>query len=264
MPRYRDALPQLTDALFLTDAGLETDLIFNKGIEIREFAAHTLLPSDVGCAVLADYFRDFIKLARKHRIGFIFDAQTWKTHVHWSQDLKETEAELRQANHDAVKFIEDIRAELDEGQEPIVLNAAIGPIGDAYKPEAPITVEDAQAYHAKQLGWLAETNVDMVSALTHTQSDEAAGFALAAEKLGLPCVISFTVETDGCLPTGQPLSDAINRVDEVTCGSPAYYMVNCAHPEHFQDILTRDKWARRIRGIRCNASRLSHAELDAC
>lgn len=264
MSRYRNALPQLNNSLFLTDAGLETDLIFNKGIEIREFASHTLLPSKVGRTAMANYFRDFIRLARKHNAGFILDAPTWKTHLHWSADLKENEAELRQANHDSIKFIDDIRTEFDDSKEPIVLNANIGPIGDAYKPEEAITVDGARAYHEKQLGWLAESSVDMVSALTHTQSNEAAGFALAAQSVGLPCVISLTVETDGRLPTGELLSDAITRVEDITSGSPAYYMVNCAHPNHFQDVLTSDDWARRIRGLRCNASRLSHAELDAC
>ena len=184
--------------------------------------------------------------------------------MHWSADLNESEAELHQINHDAVKFIEDIRAEYDDGAVPIVLNAVVGPVGDAYRPETPVTVAEAQAYHARQLGWLSETNVDMVSALTHTQSAEAAGFALAAEQSGLPCVISFTVETDGRLPTGQSIAEAITYVDETTNSSPAYYMVNCAHPDHFQDVLTSDAWAKRIRGLRCNASRMSHAELDAC
>ena len=264
MIRYRERLPQLADSIFLTDAGLETDLIFNRGIEIREFAAHTLLASEKGRAALAGYFHGFLELAIKHRVGFILDAPTWKAHMHWANDLNQSEEELRQANLDAVNFVEDIRVEFDDIVDPIVLNAVIGPIGDAYRPEAPITVNEAQAYHARQLGWLAATQVDMVSALTHTQSDEAAGFALAAEQAGLPCIISFTVETDGRLPTGQSLKDAIRRVDDVTSGIPAYYMVNCAHPDHFRDVLTTDDWAKRIRGLRCNASRLSHAELDAC
>ena len=264
MPKYRNALPQLSGYLYLTDAGLETDLIFNKGIEIRELAAHTLLASPAGRAALADYFHGFFALARRHGVGFILDAPTWKAHNHWAADLGETEAGLRAANHEAVAFIADLREQSDDMPAPVVLNGVIGPIGDAYQPEWPITVAEAEAYHATQIGWLAETEADMVTALTHTQADEAAGFARAAKALDMPCVVSFTVETDGRLPTGQPLKEAIAQVDDLSGAAPAYYMVNCAHSEHFSDVLSTDKWARRIRGVRCNASRLSHAELDCC
>ena len=139
----------------------------------------------------------------------------------------------------------------------------IGPRGDAYAPGATLSAEQAASYHATQLGWLAETEVDMVTALTHTQGDEAAGFSRAAKAAGLPHVISFTVETDGRLPTGETLAEAIGKVDAASDGAAAYFMVNCAHPDHFSGELTDAPWARRIRGLRCNASRKSHAELDA-
>ena len=42
-------------------------------------------------------------------------------------------------------------------------------------------------------------------------------------------------------------------------------MLNCAHPEHFVPALRgRPSWALRIRGLRANASRKSHAELNDC
>jgi homocysteine S-methyltransferase len=90
------------------------------------------------------------------------------------------------------------------------------------------------------------------------------GFVRAARAAGLPSVVSFTVETDGRLPTGQPLGEAIRAVDDATDGAAAYFMVNCAHPDHFFHVLDDETWTRRIHGIRCNASRQSHAELDAC
>jgi homocysteine S-methyltransferase len=134
--------------------------------------------------------------------------------------------------------------------------------GDAYAPETNVAANKAEQYHAKQLTWLAETEVDMVSALTFTQSDEAIGIVRAARSVGLPIVVSFTVETDGNLPTGQSLSEAIKAVDKATDADAAYFMVNCAHPDHFSHVLEDSDWARRVRGIRCNASRKSHAELD--
>ncbi len=264
MSRYRNELPQLSGDFFLTDAGLETDLIFNHGIEIREFAAHTLLPDRHGREAIANYLRGFLSLANEHDAGFVLDSQTWKAHMHWADDLGTNEEELRQSNEDAIAFISELRDEFSGNNKPIVLNGVIGPRGDAYAPEATLAATEAEDYHSKQISWLAGTSVDMVTALTFTQSDEAVGVVRAAQSAGLPVVISFTVETDGSLPTGQPLDEAIAAVDDATSSAAAYFMVNCAHPDHFTHVLNDSPWARRIRGIRCNASRLSHAELDEC
>ncbi len=263
MPRYRNELPQLSDDIFLTDAGVETDLIFNHGIEIREFAAHTLLPTPAGRAALTTYFEGFLSLARERNTGFILDTVTWKAHTHWASKLGADTAELRAANEESVRFIAGLRERFSGNAKPIVLNGVIGPRGDAYRPEAVIAMDAAEDYFSEQLRWLSATEVDMVSALTFNQAGEAAGLARAARAVGLPAVISFTVETNGALPTGQSLADAITQVDAATDGYPAYYMINCAHPDHFTGVLGDTHWARRIRGMRANASRRSHAELDA-
>ena len=263
MSSYRNALPQLAGDLFLTGAGIETDLIFNHGIKIREFAAHTLLPDPVGKKAIIDYFRGFLSLAREQNTGYILDSVTWKAHMHWAGDLGANEQELRESNKDSIALMSQLRDEFSANGKPIVLNGIVGPKGDAYAPEAAVAVHEAERYHSKQIGWLAETDVDMVSALTFTQSDEASGLVLAARSARLPVVVSFTVETDGRLPTGQPLGEAIETVDHATDGFASYFMVNCAHPDHFSHVIGDTPWARRIRGIRCNASRKSHAELDA-
>ncbi|MFT5693667.1 MAG: S-methylmethionine-dependent homocysteine/selenocysteine methylase [Oceanicoccus sp.] len=264
MSDYRNRLPQLSGDIYLTDAGLETDLIFNRGIAIREFAAHTLLSEKRGRDALASYFRDFLSLANRHDAGFILDTPTWKAHSHWAGDLGATDCELRDANTEAVEFVSTIRQEFSVNNKPIVINGVIGPKGDAYAPADRISVQEAENYHAKQLAWLVGTEIDMLTGMTFTQSDEAVGIVRAAQNVGLPIVISFTVETNGCLPTGQSLGAAIQSVDRQTGSGAAYYMVNCAHPDHFADQFKGHEWSRRIRGIRCNASRLSHRELDAC
>jgi len=102
----------------------------------------------------------------------------------------------------------------------------------------------------------------MVSGLTFPQSGEAVGFVRAAQAAGMPSMISFVIETDGRLSTGEPLADAVRRVDDETAGGAAYFMVNCGHPDHFAHVLEDADWCRRIRGLRCNASRKSHGELD--
>ena len=142
------------------------------------------------------------------------------------------------------------------------MTAAIGPRGDAYRPEQRINAGDAERYYAEQLGWLVATEIDMITGFTFNQSSEAIGLVRAAQALDLPVVISLTLETDGRLPDGQPLREAIEAVDVATDAGPAYFMINCAHPDHFAHVLDDASWARRIRGIRANASRRTHAELD--
>ena len=243
------------------DPGLEIDFIFNHSIDIREFAVLTLLPDPKRREALVKYYREFLSLAGATGAGFILGDLTWKAHMHWAKDQGASEADLRQANHDAIAFVSELRDEFSRNAKPIVLNTAIGPRGDAYAPEESVAAGEAERYHSKQLGWLAETDLDMVTGLTFTQSDEAIGCVRAARSAGLPSVTSFTVETDGKLPTGQPLGEAIQAVDDTTDGAAAYFMVNFAHPDHFAHVLDDETWTRRIRGLRCNASRMSHAEL---
>jgi len=184
--------------------------------------------------------------------------------MHWADDLGATRDELRAANLDSVDFITELRGEYAGTSKPIVLNAFIGPQGDAYAPEVDVAAHQAEEYHAQQIGWLAETEVDMITAMTFTQSDEAIGVVRAARRAGLPVVVSFTVETDGRLPNGELLGEAIEAVDAATDSATAYYMINCAHPDHFSHVFEDRAWTRRIRGLRCNASRMSHEELDNC
>ncbi|UCF37046.1 MAG: homocysteine S-methyltransferase family protein [Acidobacteriota bacterium] len=264
MSKYRSDLPQLNGNVYLADGGLETDLIFNHGIEIPEFAAHTLLNDEAGRRALAEYFRRFLRLAQTFETGFVLDTQTWKAHVHWASDLGVSEEELRKANEDSVAFVSSLRDEFHTNSQPIVLSAIVGPRGDGYAPESLLETEEAEEYHSRQLGWLAQTEVDMVAGVTFNQAYEAAGFVRAANASDLPAVISFTTETDGRLPSGQPLQEAIETVDELTDRGAEYFMVNCAHPDHFFHVLDDAGWCRRIRGLRCNASRRSHAELDSC
>jgi homocysteine S-methyltransferase len=131
-----------------------------------------------------------------------------------------------------------------------------------------MTLDDAERVHRPQVEALAAAGADMITAITMTTSAEAIGVARAAARAGRASAISFTVETDGTLPSGEPLSAAIDAVDadaaEADRAPPAYFMLNCAHPSHFEHVLgSLGERRGRLRGLRANASRLSHAELDA-
>ena len=263
MSKYRDRLPQLSGKPFLSDGGLETTLIFQEGLELPCFAAFTLLGSAEGRAHLSRYFERHLEIARRRAMGFILDTPTWRASAGWGRKLGISPEEIDSFNRESIAFAEAQRRHHETEETPIVVNGVFGPQGDGYRPESVMTADEARRYHTAQMRCFAEAGADMASAITMTHTGEAIGIAQAAREFGLPVVISFTVETDGRLPTGQSLAEAITETDEATGASPAYYMVNCAHPSHFQhELQSGADWLRRIRGIRANASRRSHAELD--
>jgi S-methylmethionine-dependent homocysteine/selenocysteine methylase len=264
MAGYRDNPPQMGGAMFLADGGLETTLIFQEGIELPHFAAFLLLKNDTGRSVLARYFRNYMAIARARGLGFIMDTATWRANPDWAAKLDIGPSELDRLNREAVSFNLVLRDEFErESGHACVVNGVVGPRGDGYRVGHLMRAVEAQLYHRVQIASLAAAGVDMVSAITMTYADEAIGIALAARDHGLPVVVSFTVETDGNLPSGMTIAEAIEAVDSATAAYPIYYMINCAHPSHFSDRLHADsRWLRRIRGIRANASTKSHAELD--
>ena len=261
--RHRNRLPQLDDRLFLTDAGLETELVFLDGIDLPLFAAFDVLRDDAGTERLRRYYRQFAALARDRGAGFVLESPTWRASPRWAREIGYSDAQLEELNRKAIALMEDVREEFDAPETPIVISGCVGPQDDGYNPSTKLTAADAQAYHATQIGTFADTAADMVTAITMTYADEALGIVRAADEAGVPVAISFTLETDGRLPSGQPLGDAIAEVDEASGGGPAYYMINCAHPTHFADVIGGDEpWVDRVRGLRANASTRSHAELD--
>lgn len=263
MTDQRPALPHLSGKLFLTDSGLETFLYFQEGIDLQEFAAFPLLETKEGRAHIANYLKRHAKIARDAELGFVLETPTWRANADWGARIGYDEQDLARINRDAIALMFEIRAEYETAQTQMVISGNIGPRGDGYNAEETLTHDKAHAYHAAQVETFADAGADMVTGMTITHTGEAVGIVRAAQAAGLPCVMSFTTETDGRLPSGQKLGAAIDEVDRATDEGPAYYMINCAHPTHFDDALDADAaWVRRIRGIRANASTKSHEELD--
>jgi homocysteine S-methyltransferase len=262
MARERNALPQLGEAIFLTDGGLETTLIFHEGLELPHFASFVLLETEEGRRHLRRYYESYLAIARERGLGFVLDTPTWRANPDWGARLGYDAEGLRRINQAGIRFLQSLRDEWETPRTPCVVSGVVGPRGDGYRPGV-IAVAEAERYHAPQIAAFAGAGADLVGAFTLTDIHEAAGIARAAAAQDLPCALSFTVETDGRLASGPSLREAIEAVDAETGGSPAYYMVNCAHPSHFEQALAAgEAWTGRLRGIRANASMKSHAELD--
>lgn len=244
------------------DAGLETTMIFQENFELPQFASFVLLDDARGRDAMTAWFDGFIGLARAGGTGFVLDTVTWRANMGWAAALGLDLPGVQRVNAEAVAFAKALRSRHETAELPILINGVIGPAGDGYRVDTAFSAEEAEAVHTPQIEALARAGVDLVGAMTMTCGSEAIGIARAAQRLGLPHTLSFTVETDGALPSGQGLQAALAEVETATGGSPLFYMVNCAHPTHFAHCL-KGPMRDRIGGIRANASRLSHAELDA-
>jgi len=263
MTKYRTSLPQLSNKFFLTDGGLETVLIFHEGIDLPEFAAFDLLKTEQGTNKLRDYYRQYTNIAVANKAGFILESTTWRASADWAKLIGYTPEQLHAINQKSIELLVELREKVETKDSPMVISGCIGPRGDGYNPHEFMTSKQAQAYHSTQIKSFSSSAADMVSAITMTYVEEAIGIALAAKAENIPVVISLTPETDGHLPNGQTLKEAIEIIDNITDSFPAYYMINCAHPTHFNDVVDKDKvWLDRVYGVRANASCKSHAELD--
>lgn len=257
----RDLLAQTEGRLWLTDAGLETAMIFLEGIDLPHFASFTLLDSPHGRDRITAYFDGFLDAARHLDTGFVLDTLTWRASDGWADVMGIGRDRMAAINRDAVAFAQGIRARHRANGRPILINGTVGPQGDAYAPDRILTADEAEAYFRPQVRALAEGGAEMISGITLSDVGQAVGLTRLAAGAGLPAVMSFTVETDGRLVSGLTLAEAIRQTDAATGAAPAWYMVNCAHPDHFRDALHGD-WTQRLGGIRANASRQSHAALD--
>jgi S-methylmethionine-dependent homocysteine/selenocysteine methylase len=265
MPKYRHQFAQLVDTFFITDGGLETILIFDEGVELPDFAAFVLLKDESKCKWMKNYLRTYLNIAQKYNTGFILQSVTWRANPDWMRKLGYSDEDIINVNREAIEFLYDIRNEYETEKSPIIISGCIGPRGDGYNSKVIMSAKEAQAYHVIQIGIISQTNTDVITAMTMNYPEEAIGITRAAKAVDMPVVISFTVETDGRLPTGHTLKEAIELVDNATQNGPAYYMINCAHPTSFEHVLIPEEpWVARIHGVRGNASRKSHAELNEC
>jgi S-methylmethionine-dependent homocysteine/selenocysteine methylase len=268
-PNNTVALPhENKDTLYLTDSGLETQLIFKDNFTLPGFAAFTMLYDSRGSEHCKEYYRRHAALAAQSsnstKLGFVFESMTWRATPDWLKKLGYDN--MQDIADKAIRILAEVRDEFPSLASNGVLSGNVGPRGDGYVASDVMTPNEAKEYHYPLILALKNAGADMVMAATLNYIDEGIGIVLAAQKAGIPVVLSFTLETDGCLLTGEPMSEIIHTIDETTDNGPAYYMINCAHPTHFIGKLNpKDgdrEWISRIGGIRGNASKMSHAELD--
>jgi homocysteine S-methyltransferase len=247
----------LAGTRWVTDGGLETDLIFNRGLDLPEFASFPLVQDADGTAVLRSYYAEYAAVAAAAGAGLLVETPTWRANPDWGRVLGYDADRLDSANRAATAFARSVAegSELEHAR----VSGVVGPRGDGYVAGG-VDADQAADYHSGQVRSFASEGVDLVHAMTMTEPAEAIGVVRAARAAGVPVAISFTVETDGRLPDGSTLRDAIQAVE--TAAPADWYGVNCAHPTHVAPALDGGGWQDRLVFFRPNASTMSHAELD--
>jgi homocysteine S-methyltransferase len=264
MTVLRNRLPHHGDRLFITGGGIETTLLHREGIALPACATFVLLDEPAGRDWLWRYYARYARIACGQRVGLVLETPTWRANADWGDALGYDAAALVRSNRTGIDLMVEFRAAHETASSPMPISGTIGPRGDGGRRQW-MSAEQARRYHAPQIHTFAASRADLVSAMTLGDSDEAIGIVAAARACAMPVVVSFTVETDGRLPSGESLCAAIGRTDAQTDGYAAYFMVDCAHPVHFMPAFdSPGAWQRRVLGLRANASRRSHAELDVC
>lgn len=256
----------LQDGPFLTEGGVYTHLMFDLNVELRNLAAFELLFDASKEAILKDLHRTFADIAIKYGVSIILDTETWRASSNWYK-LVGTSAKQQTKIHPLAlassRRLADYVRDKSEGKVNAIVVGTMGPLNDAYKFDKDLSVEVARNYHRAQMLEFKANKAGAVGAYTLSTSTEALAIALEAKDATIPCFLSFTVETDGTLPSGESLQMAVERVDEETQNSVLFFMVNCAHPRHVRKAVENDgAWIQRIRGVRGNASIKSHEELN--
>lgn len=246
---------------YVTDGGLETDLIYHRGFDLPDFASFPLVEDAAGRAALADYYDGYAAIAAERGVGLQLDTPTWRANPDWASRLGYDAAGIALANEAAVGLVREVAHRWSDRVPGTRVSGQLGPRGDGYRPGAAVDPDEAADYHRPQLAALAAAGADLASALTLTDVGEAVGVVRAARDVGLPVWVSFTVETDGRLPDGTTLAEALRATD--AAAAPDAFMVNCAHPDHVARGIGPDGPWDRVRGLRVNASERSHEELDA-
>ena len=253
--------------IYLADGGLETSLIFIYKLKLDLFASFLALGDGTGMEALRHYYKSYVAIAQRFKFGMILETATWRASPDWFEKLGFSLDQGSAIIHESVRLVKEIRDESITPQfSQILIAGVVGPRGDGYKSDMDkFTFQDYQSYHTFTINELVKAKVDYIAAVTMTSVAEAIGIVLACRKSEIPCVVSFTLEVDGQLPSGESLSNAIAAVDSACQSYPMHFMINCAHPNHFFHLWKQPcEEYQRIRGIRCNASKKSHQELDEC
>lgn len=257
-PRFPDPVP---GRLYLTEGGIETEIMYKWGHDLPHFAVYPLLEKKAARDDIAAMYRRYLDVAARYGMAALIGGFDYRASPDWGALLGYDEAGLAEANLRSIDFLRDLAGEYS-GQIPGArIVGYLGPRGDAYSLNRTMTVEMAEDYHATQIATLKRAQVDLIWAVTFNNPPEAIGAVRAAKSAGMPIAISLTLTGKSKLGSGYTLAEAVEIVDRETDGYVSFFAVNCSHPVEFEPAFTPGDWTIRIRSIRPNAAKMDKIAL---
>jgi S-methylmethionine-dependent homocysteine/selenocysteine methylase len=242
---------------FLAGATLESVLVKDYNIDLTHNAAFELLYTHEGRMLMKQYHELYLQLAERYQLTYILETPTWRANRDWIYRLGYDYKDAAAVNQLAVQFIRE--TQLGKNCD-VIISGSVGPRHDDFDSTYAMTSDESELYHSEQIRAFALQDVDIITARAFNDSNEAIGVVKACSALGIPVVISFKINHDGNLASGESLGKAISRVDQETRLYPTYYTLYCDNLETVERLIRRERlihrsgyWNARLHGIQITA-----------
>ncbi|WP_221934346.1 homocysteine S-methyltransferase family protein [Aliiglaciecola sp. M165] len=249
------------NTIFLTEGGIETEIMYKWGFDLPHFAMFPLLENPEASETIKNMYRRYLDVVAKYGHNALIGGFDYRASPDYGKALGYSEDGLREANMRSIQFLRDVAAEYNGQIDQCLFTGYVGPRGDAYFGANNMSIEESEQYHSVQIETLKAAGVDLVWAVTFSHVQEAIGVVRAAKKIGLPIAISFTLTSEHKLSSGLSFSSAIKIVDAQTAGYPSFFSINCSHPDEFGPALSDGEWMHRVRSLRPNAAKMDKISL---
>lgn len=246
---------------YITEGGIETEIMYKWGFEMPHFAMFPLLDNPKAAEAIRGMYRRYLDVVAKYGHNALIGGFDYRASPDWGALLGYSAQSLHEANLQSIQFLRDVAAEYKNDIQECLVNGVIGPRGDAYLTKNVMSRAEAADYHSAQLSTLKDADVDLAWALTFGDPEEAIGVINAARQLSLPVAVAFSLDDSSRLNTGVEFADAVKRVDAETDGYAEFFALNCSHPEEFLPAISDDDWMQRVRCFRPNAAKMDKISL---
>jgi homocysteine S-methyltransferase len=243
----------------LTDAGVETRILFETGLELDpHLQVAGLLDRRRGREALRTIYAEYVDVAWSHGLPTIIGTPTFRASRRYVERSGRGSSQVvRRLNAEAVALLAEVRAA--GAHDPVFIAGVVGPYGDACRPDDCLGHLDGADYHAEQVRALTDAGVDLLFAPTFPSIEEAHGVATAMSTTGLPYVVSFVLDDRGRVLDGTYLHAAIERIDDCVVPAPTWYSISCVHPDVARTALENlavasSLSAGRLREVKANGS----------
>ena len=232
---------------FLAGGNLESALVRDYHVDLTHNAAFELLYSREGRQIMKHYHELYLQLAERYQLTYILETPTWRANRDWIYRLGYKTDETAIVNRHAVQFIRETEY---ANRCDVIISGSVGPRHDLFDPNNAMSPDESATYHSEQLSTFALMDVDIITARALNDNDEAIGVVKACRSLGVPIVISFKVDDQGNLPSGEALGKAITHVDQETHNYTTYFTLNCIGTDTLQHLSDgAGSWKGRLQGI---------------